>query len=73
MQTTVSIPGIHCEGCKKLIEEVTFEFPDVQHVDVNLETKKVVLDHGEDFIFDQWKTEIESLNPAYTVHPLPAL
>lgn len=67
MQTTVSIPGIHCASCTALIKDVSSEFPAIQNVDVDIETKNVTLDHGENFDFQQWKSEIESLDKKYAV------
>ena len=70
MQTTVSIPGIHCASCAALIKDVSSEFPSIKSVDVNIETKKVTLDYDEDFLMEKWKTEIESLDPKYKIHSL---
>ena len=67
MKTTVSIPGIHCEGCKHLIDDVSKDSPGVLSVQTDLATKQVTLEHGENFSFDQWKKEIESLNSDYNV------
>lgn len=67
MQTTVSIPGIHCAACATLIKDVSSEFSSIKSVDVDIETKKVTLDHEEDFDLKQWKSEIESLDNKYAV------
>lgn len=67
MQTTVSIPGIHCEACSALIKDVSSEFSSIKNVDVDIETKKVTLDHDESFDMQQWKNEIESLDRKYAV------
>lgn len=71
MKTTVSIPGIHCASCASLIKDVSGDFPSIQRVDVDVDAKKVTIDHDDRFAFDDWKKEIESLNPDYAVHPLP--
>ena len=68
MQTIVSIPGIHCEGCSKLIVDVSNDVPGVTSVKVDLKSKHVTIDHENGFNFQDWKKEIESLNPDYTVH-----
>ena len=47
--TKVSIPGIHCEGCAKLIKDVTSDYPLITNVDVDLNTKTVTLEHDPDF------------------------
>lgn len=67
MQTTVSIPGIHCAACATLIKDVSSEFPQIQKADVDIETKKVVLEHGEDFDLSKWTEEIETLGDTYKV------
>ncbi len=67
MRTTVSIPGIHCEGCSRLIQDVSSDFPEIQTVDVDINAKTVTLDHSDDFDFDAWKREIESLDGRYRV------
>lgn len=65
--TTVQIPGIHCASCISLIKDVSSEFPQIQKVDVDVDTKKVTIEHGDDFDLSQWKEEIESLGDAYKV------
>lgn len=69
MQTTVSIPGIHCEGCKRLIEDVSKDTKGVTSAHADLATKRVTVEHDETFDFTQWKKDIEELNPDYIVHP----
>lgn len=71
MQTTVIIPGIHCAGCAALIKDVTADFPAVRGASVDLETKRVTLEHDEAFDIGAWKREIESLGPTYAIHPTP--
>ena len=70
MTTTVSIPGIHCPSCSALIKDVSSEFPSIKNVDVDIETKKVTLDHDENFEMQKWKEEIESLDEKYKIQPL---
>lgn len=67
MQTTVSIPGIHCAACATLIKDVSSEFPQIQKADVDIDTKKVTLEHGEDFDLSKWTEEIETLGDTYKV------
>ncbi len=69
--TKVSIPGIHCEGCAKLIKDVASDYPLITNVDVDLNTKTVTLEHDPDFDLTKWSEEIESLDEKYKVHPLP--
>ena len=69
--TKVSIPGIHCEGCAKLIKDVTSDYPLITNADVDLNTKTVTLEHDPDFDLKKWSDEIESLDEKYKVHPLP--
>ena len=68
MQTTVSIPGIHCPSCAALIKDVSSEFLAIKSVSVDVDTKKVILDHDESFDMQQWSAEIESLDPKYKIH-----
>lgn len=68
MMTTVSIPGIHCASCAALIKDVSSEFPSINNVDVNIETKTVTIDHVEDLDMQKWTEEIEALDPKYAVH-----
>jgi copper chaperone CopZ len=67
MTTTVSISGIHCPSCAALIKDVSSEFPAIKSVNVDVETKKVVLDHDESFDMQKWTEEIESLDAKYKV------
>lgn len=69
MQTTVTIPGIHCASCAALIKDVSSEFPEIKNVSVDLEGKKVVLEHDDAFNLGKWKQEIETLGDTYKVHP----
>ncbi len=70
MQTTVSMTGIHCESCSKLIKTVSVDFPAITNVDVNLKTKTATITHADDFPFENWKSEIEALGPDYAVKTL---
>lgn len=65
----VSIPGIHCDACKKLIEEVSREkFPDVE-VEVDVNSKQVTL--KGDIDKDKWGAAIEEeLGETYNVQPV---
>jgi len=67
MQTTVSIPGIHCAACATLIKDVSSEFPQIEKADVDIDTKKVTLEHGDDFDLYKWTQEIETLDPKYKI------
>lgn len=69
MKTTVSIPGMHCESCTTLVKDISAEFPALQKVEVDLETKKVTLEHSEDFDLQNWTEGIESLGVEYKVNP----
>ncbi len=67
MKTTVTIPGMHCNACIALIRDVSNDFPSIQKIDINLETKKVEMDHAENFDKDLWIREVEALGDAYKV------
>jgi copper chaperone CopZ len=71
MKTTVVIPGIHCASCEALIKDVSGDFPTIRSVSVNLETKKVELEHSEDFDLSRWIEEVQLLGDKYIVHPVP--
>ncbi len=68
MQTIFSIPGIHCEGCGKLITDVTQDSAGVQNVVVDVIKKTVTINHDATFDRESWKNEIQAANPDYTVH-----
>lgn len=70
MQTSVSIPGIHCPSCAALIKDVSSEYPAITNAEVDIDTKKVILDHDESFDMEKWKEEIEGLDEKYKVHPI---
>lgn len=70
MQTTVSIPGIHCASCAALIKDVSSEFPQIQGIAVDIDTKNVTLEHSDDFDMSTWTQEIEALDEKYKVQPL---
>jgi copper chaperone CopZ len=67
MHTTVSIPGIHCASCAALIKDVSSEFPSIKNIDVDVDTKKVTLEHDESFDQQKWTEEIEALDEKYKV------
>ena len=69
MQTTVSIPGIHCASCAALIKDVSSEFPAIQNIHVDIDTKMVTLDYDDTFDIQKWTEEIEALDPKYKIHP----
>lgn len=64
---TVSIPGIHCASCVSIIKEVSAEFPTIITIDVDLASKRITLEHNDDFDFAKWKQEIEALGDAYKI------
>ena len=66
--TTVQIPGIHCASCAALIKDVSSEFTAIKSVNVDLASKKVTIEHGEDFDVRKWTMEIEGLGGTYKVH-----
>ena len=70
MQTTVSIPGIHCNSCAVLIKDVSQDFPSIQHIDVDLAKKTVTLKHDGRFDLASWSHALEEVNPAYKAHTL---
>ncbi|TSC79593.1 MAG: hypothetical protein G01um101425_524 [Candidatus Peregrinibacteria bacterium Gr01-1014_25] len=71
MQTTVSIPGIHCASCAELIKDVSADFPQITGVAVDIDGKRVTLEHAPDLSMDEWRKAVEGLGDQYTVHSLP--
>ncbi len=69
MKTTVSIPGIHCPSCAALIKDVSSEFSSIHSVEIDVDTKKVSIEHDESFDMQKWTEEIEALDEKYKVHP----
>lgn len=67
LSTTIHIPGMHCTSCVALIKDISAAFPSIAKVDVDLTTKRVALEHADDFDFAKWKAEIESLGDTYKV------
>lgn len=72
MQTIVSIPGIHCASCAALIKDVSGEFPSIKTITVDIDSKKVTLDHDEGLDMQKWIQEIEALDEKYKVQSLPS-
>ncbi len=70
MKTVLSIPGMHCDSCAALIKDVSSEFPAIKTVEVDLKTKRVILNHSEDLDLAAWSKEIEALGEKYKVTPL---
>lgn len=72
MQTTVSIPGIHCASCAAMIKDVSADFPQVKNVTIDIGTKNVTMEHNDEFDLSAWTKEIESLGDTYKVQPSSA-
>lgn len=70
MRTLVQIPGIHCQSCVALITDVSQDFPAIQHIDVDLQSKKITLDHDDRFDLPTWSQAVEGLNASYKVQTL---
>ena len=68
MTTTVSIPGMHCASCSALIRDISSEFPEIKSVNVDMDSKKVTIEHSDTFNSARWKQEIENLGDEYRVH-----
>lgn len=67
MKSTVTIPGMSCGSCAALVKEVSGDMPSVQSTEVDMKSKKVSIEHGEDFNLDAWIKEIEALGGEYKV------
>lgn len=67
MNTSVSIPGIHCASCAALIKDVSSDFPAITNINVDIEKKTVSLEHEEVLDMKKWKEEIEALGETYKI------
>lgn len=68
MKITVSIPGMHCSSCAALVKDVSGEFPAIKNINIDMGTKRVELDHAENFDMASWTKEVESLGEKYKIH-----
>ena len=67
MQTTaINIKGTHCNSCKLLIEDVCREINGATSCTVNFETGETKIKHDENFDWETFKKEVESLG-AYKI------
>jgi len=66
-RTTLHINGIHCASCAALIKDVSADFPSIQSVDVDLQSKNATLEHDEHFDLSAWTRAVEELNSDYKV------
>jgi len=62
----MTIKGTHCKSCKLLIEDVCKEIKGAASCAVSFETGETKIEHDENFDFEAFKKEVESLG-AYTV------
>ena len=67
---TFSVPGIHCNSCALMIQEIGTEFPDIGKTDVDTEKKTVTIEYGDGLDLDAWKQEIEGMGEQYKVRLL---
>ncbi len=62
MKTTViKIKGTHCNSCKLLIEDVCKDIKGVKLCNVDFHSGNTVIEHDENFDFNLFKKEVESL------------
>jgi len=64
--TTINIKGTHCNSCKLLIEDVCKEIKGTKSCTVNFETGDTTIEHDENFDWETFKKEVESLG-AYKI------
>lgn len=60
---------MHCASCAAMIKDISSEFPEIKNVAVDVQTKKVTLEHDDAFNVGKWQAEIEALGEPYKVHP----
>ena len=58
---TIYIEGMHCEGCRKRVENVLSTIPEVKKVSESIEEKKATLTLSQDVSLHKKKKKIESL------------
>ncbi len=46
--TRFSVPGVHCNHCQSSIQQAVSKAEGVQRVEVDLASKQVTVDHGEE-------------------------
>ena len=59
MKTNVSIEGLHCTGCKALIEDIASDIPGIASCSVDIKKGRAMIEHdGADLV--RFKKEVES-------------
>ena len=61
---------MHCASCAALIKDISSEFPSIRNIDIDVVSKKVTIEHTEEFDAQKWTQEVESLDEKYKVFSL---
>lgn len=61
MKKVITIKGTHCPSCKALIEDVCKDSKGVKSCNVDYKSGKTEIEYDNNFDFESFKKEIESL------------
>lgn len=61
MKTTLTITGMHCASCQKLVGRALKKVPGVTNAEVNLMTNKAYVEHEGELNFEQAQKEVEAV------------
>ncbi len=67
MRTILSIPGICCDSCKRLIAGISSLFPQIRTVEVDILSHRVSLQHTEEFNVRSWIALLEHRSHKFKV------
>lgn len=67
--THIKVTGMHCAGCKALIEDICRDIAGVIACSIDAATGKGDIEHGDAFDFAAFATEVASLG-SYTVEKI---
>ena len=60
MKKEMSIQGIHCQGCKMLIEDICSEYDEIISATVDVKSQKLVIEFAESFDINPLLDEIDA-------------
>ena len=61
MKKEFLVDGMHCENCANRIKKVLSSFAEIKDIDVNLDTKKVIITLNKEIDDNTIKNKIEDL------------
>lgn len=60
MKKEMNIQGIHCQGCKMLIEDICSEYDEIISATVDVKSQKLVIEFAESFDINPLLDEIDA-------------